>query len=66
MFRQIFCDVPAFSLVDPDISSSFVSRIILHFPYFNNSPFGLLLIAIVNAPLFLASSKTLHVKEHYR
>ena len=39
MLRHIFCAVPAFNLVDPEINSSFVSRIILHFPNFSNVPY---------------------------
>ena len=54
--------MPAFNLVEPDITSSFVSSIICACPNFNMFPLGLLLIVIVRAPFLYASSKTLHVK----
>jgi hypothetical protein len=62
MFRQIFWAVAAFNLVEPAITSSFVSSIILIFPNFSIFPRGLLLIAIVKAFFIFTSSITLQVK----
>ena len=48
MFRQTFCAVPAFGLVEPATTSSFVFRMVA-LALFKMKPLGLLLVAIVRA-----------------
>ena len=54
--------MPAFSLVDPAITSCCVFMTILCIPKFSRFPSGLFEIATVSAPFCLANSRTLQVK----